>query len=232
MQIKVLAVVGSPRHGNTEILAKVALEAASAEGNVDTDFLHLGELEIHPCVGDYACVNKANKGKMCPKWQDDMEVVYPKLIDADAVILASPVYYATVTAQMKMMMDRMQPLKARGGHYGQDGKFHGALRNKVGGALVVARLRNGGQEMAIQTIHNFFHVLDMIPVGTGAAVSCLTGAAGSTWLDAENPSKGVVLDLVKEDAFGRMTAEALARRMVEVARIVKTGKQAMASSDD
>ncbi|MEW6265324.1 MAG: flavodoxin family protein [Thermodesulfobacteriota bacterium] len=229
MTIRMLAIVGSPRHGNTELMAQSALEAAAAEGGVDTEIIHLGDLDIHPCKGDYACVTGAKKGRLCPKWEDDMELVYPRMIQADAIILASPVYYATVSAQMKILMDRMQPLKDRGGHYGRDRPFQGALRNKIGGALAVARLRNGGQETTIQTIHNFFHVLDMIPVGTGAAVSCLIGAAGSTWLDPENPTKGVVLDLVKNDLFGLGTAEALARRMLEVTRIVKSGLQAVSS---
>ena len=57
MNIKILVIVGSPRHGNTEILAKKALEAAASEENVDTELIHLGDLNIKPCVGDYACVS-------------------------------------------------------------------------------------------------------------------------------------------------------------------------------
>jgi hypothetical protein len=79
-------------------------------------------------------------------------------------------------------------------------------------------------------MHNFFHFLDIIPVGTGEIVSCGFGGAGSLWRDPDKPTRGVILDGISSDDLGIGTARALGRRLVEVTRLMKIGKNALEST--
>ncbi|HOI72736.1 MAG TPA: AMP-binding protein [Syntrophales bacterium] len=110
---KVLVLLGSPRKkGNTAILAaEIARGAASKGAEVETVYLH-GQ-KISPCQGCMACQKK--NAKRCAI-DDDMQAIYPKLLAADAWVIASPVYWFTMTAQTKLWMDRCFALPA----YGKD----------------------------------------------------------------------------------------------------------------
>lgn len=97
----VVGVVGSPRKGgNTEVLVKEALEAAR-EGGAETVLFHLAEMTVSPCQGCLVC----KKEGRCVQ-QDDMQKIYEAFEKADGFVLGSPVYFATVSAQFKAMMDR------------------------------------------------------------------------------------------------------------------------------
>ena len=107
-ELKVLGIAGSPRRGgNTDLLlAEVMKGAASKGAKVKT--IVLDDLEITPCQH---CDNCLDKGKC---WmQDDMQMVYRELNEADRIVLASPLYFLGVTAQTKTMIDRCQALWAR-----------------------------------------------------------------------------------------------------------------------
>jgi multimeric flavodoxin WrbA len=100
---KVLIVNGSPRKkGNSATLAhQVASGAAAAGAQVETVFLH--GLDIRPCNACDACLKTDDPSCIV---DDDMQQVYPKLLQADAIVLASPIYWFTVSAQTKLLMDR------------------------------------------------------------------------------------------------------------------------------
>ena len=106
--MKVLGIAGSPRRsGNTDLLlAEVVRGAASKGAEVKT--IVLDDLNIAPCQHCDACLKK---GKC--KVQDDMQMVYRELEQADRIVLASPIQFMGVTAQMKVMIDRLQSLWAR-----------------------------------------------------------------------------------------------------------------------
>jgi multimeric flavodoxin WrbA len=98
---KVLGVVGSPRKkGNTHILVSRILEGAEAEG-AQTDTVLLGKLKIRECNGCHVCW----KGKPCTK-RDDMNNLYPKIEESDAIVFGTPVYWYGPTALMKGFIDR------------------------------------------------------------------------------------------------------------------------------
>jgi multimeric flavodoxin WrbA len=103
MAKKVLVILGSPRRkGNSAILAdQIAKGAKSAKVKIET--IYLQEKNIAPCKSCYACQKKGSKGCSI---QDDMQDLYPKLIEADAWVIASPVYWFTMSAQTKIFMDR------------------------------------------------------------------------------------------------------------------------------
>jgi multimeric flavodoxin WrbA len=110
---KVLILLGSPRKkGNSAILAaRIAKGAVKAGAKVETVFLH--GLKIAPCNSCYACQKEKSKGCAI---KDAMQDLYPKLLAADAWVIASPVYWFTMSAQTKLFMDRCFALLA----YGQD----------------------------------------------------------------------------------------------------------------
>jgi multimeric flavodoxin WrbA len=101
MMHKILAVVGSPRrNGNTHLLVSRIVEGAEAEGAVG-DFLFLDEADIHECNGCHACW----EGKGCSK-NDDMNSIYPKIIECDGIVFGTPIYWYGPTALMKAFIDR------------------------------------------------------------------------------------------------------------------------------
>lgn len=98
---KILAVVGSPRrNGNTHILVSKITEGAQTNGAV-VDELFLGDLSIKECNGCHICW----KGKDCSK-KDDMQAVYPKIMQSDIIIFGTPVYWYGPTSLMKAFIDR------------------------------------------------------------------------------------------------------------------------------
>jgi multimeric flavodoxin WrbA len=100
---KILVLLGSPRKkGNSTTLAERIIKGAEAAGaTVEKIFLH--GLNIAPCQACYAC--RKPKSKSCVI-DDDMQPIYQKLIEADAWVIASPVYWFTMSAQTKLFMDR------------------------------------------------------------------------------------------------------------------------------
>ncbi|RPH52563.1 MAG: flavodoxin family protein [Desulfobacteraceae bacterium] len=109
MAKKVLVMLGSPRRkGNSAILAgQITKGAKSAKAKVETIYLH-GKA-IAPCKACFACQKKNSKGCSI---KDDMQDIYLKLIEADAWVIASPVYWFTMSAQTKIFMDRCFALPA------------------------------------------------------------------------------------------------------------------------
>ncbi len=103
--ITVLGILGSPRRqGNTEILLDSALAGAVDKG-AEVEKVLLSEMNISPCKEIYACLEAGR----CAI-QDDMQFLYEKLLSADHLIFASPIFFYGVTAQAKSMVDRCQAL--------------------------------------------------------------------------------------------------------------------------
>jgi multimeric flavodoxin WrbA len=99
---QILVLEGSPRKGNTSTVTDWVL-AGMGRGNKVTR-VKLCELNIHPCQECFTCT-KAKQGAGCAQ-DDDMLELYDKIVDADLVIWASPIFCWNVTAQTKMALDR------------------------------------------------------------------------------------------------------------------------------
>lgn len=139
--MRVLGISGTPRPGgNTEVLLDAALEPFRAAG-WSVDRVVLSQSEIHPCTGCDAC----RDGSGCHLPSDGMEAVYRAMRTCDAILVATPVYWRNVTAQLKALFDRSYALRDE----------H-PLRGKPGGAIAVGRGSGGGQSIALTIIHNFF----------------------------------------------------------------------------
>ena len=101
MTANIIILKGSPREkGNSSTLADQAQAGAETIGaHVESFFLH--GMDIRPCDGCDFCVETG----VCVV-KDDMQKLYPKLLEADALILASPIYWFTYSAQLKLCIDR------------------------------------------------------------------------------------------------------------------------------
>jgi multimeric flavodoxin WrbA len=108
---KILILNGSPRpKGNTTTLADQLISGASDAG-AETEIIWLQGLEINPCD---ACDSCQGNGSDCVI-SDDMQDIYPKLRAADAVVIATPVYWFNMTAQIKTCLDRLYALESDAG---------------------------------------------------------------------------------------------------------------------
>lgn len=101
--MKVIGISTSPRKdSNGKIALETALEAASAKG-ADTELIDAQKLTISPCQADDYC--KTHGGKCAI--QDDMQNIYKAIEEADGIIIATPIYFTDVTAQAKIIIDRL-----------------------------------------------------------------------------------------------------------------------------
>jgi multimeric flavodoxin WrbA len=106
--LKVLGIMGSPRiKGNTDLLLDEALKGAQSNG-AEVEKVTTSNLKISPCREIYACLND---GK-CPM-HDDMDDIYAKLLAADVIILATPIFFYTVSSQVMPLISRCQAFWAR-----------------------------------------------------------------------------------------------------------------------
>lgn len=143
--MNILAIVGSPRQeGNTNYLVDIALEEAKKLG-IETEKIILSNYNINPCQGHENCTSY----KFCLQ-KDDASWILEKLQQADGLILATPVYWYNMTAQMKTFIDRNYfPYK-------HDVKY----KATVVGLIVVAEME--GIEDTIHTLNQFvdwwFHI--------------------------------------------------------------------------
>ena len=108
MSLKVLGISTSPRaNGNSDLLLRKALEGAES-GGAATEYVSLRGLSIGPCVACDACC----KTGVC-RIQDDYQGVFTKMLEVDRLIFASPIYFMSVCAQGKLLIDRCQCLWSR-----------------------------------------------------------------------------------------------------------------------
>ena len=182
--MNIVGIVGSPRaNGNTEILISVALRAAQKIG-AEIEMIKVSNLNIRPCDGCLSCFNNGN----C-KIQDDMTIIYNAFEKANGIILGTPSYFANVSGQAKIIIDRTIALR-----------FSGKLRGKVGGAIVAARRVGAGQILGL--LYSFFMSQGMIIAGGGIGYGkekgeVMSGPGGSPNLTAIEEAEAVGKKIVK-----------------------------------
>jgi len=158
--LRVLGITGSPRRGgNTDMLLNEVMRGAASRG-AEVKTIILSQLDIAPCQHCDSCLETGR----C-KVEDDMQMVYDELEQADRIILASPLHFMGVTAQTKAMIDRCQSLWAR--KYvlkqpplGDEPGRKKGLFISVGGRKVANLF-----EPALATVKSLFTVLDITYAG-------------------------------------------------------------------
>ncbi|MDH7593710.1 MAG: flavodoxin family protein [Methanomicrobiales archaeon] len=109
MQMKVLAIAGSPRrHGNSETLLDWFLESIGGEEGVQIEKIPIVEANVNPCRGCNACevLNRCVQ-------RDGMDALHDKLVEADCIVIAAPIFCMGINAQTKALIDRAQVFRSR-----------------------------------------------------------------------------------------------------------------------
>lgn len=173
----IVGISGSPRKKATEYVLRESLRMLEESG-FQTDFFTVRGKNISFCQHCDFCL----KNKRC-RIEDDMYQLFPLLKRASGIIIATPIYYGGVSAQIKAVMDRCRSLVAA------DPDF---FTNKIGMAIAVGGDRVGGQEPAIHQVIDFYIINGVTPVGGGSFGANL----GATFWSQDT------LDGVKKDEEG------------------------------
>ena len=160
MTSKIIILKASPReNGNSAILAEqVAAGAKEAGAEVESFYLH--GMDIQPCDACDACQGVADVDCVI---EDDMQALYSKIREADAVVYASPVYWFTVSAQMKLFMDRCYGL----GGDSEEIEYHALAGKRIGVVLTYGGDDpfDSGAVNAIRTYQDMFNYIPAEIVG-------------------------------------------------------------------
>ncbi len=196
MGIKIVGVCGSPRKGkSTRFALEACLEAAGA--SAETELIDLAGKTVNGCIACGHCNDKLE----CSQ-EDDFVPLIPTLSDPEVagLIVATPVYFGTMTSQAKAFLDRCVMFRRNGNLF----------RNRVGGAVAVGGFRHGGQETTIHAIHAAMLIQEMVVVGDGLDTFHFGGTLWSGHPDG-----------YEKDDFGLATARNLGRRVAEIAGRLK-----------
>ena len=182
--MKVVAFNGSPRrNGNTAILINEVFRTLENEG-IETEMIQLGNKPVHGCTACGKC-REIQDGK-CHIKNDHLNFCIEKMIEADGIIIGSPVYFADVTPEVKALIDVAGYVTRANNHI---------LKRKTGAGVIA--VRRGGALHAFETINNFFLISQMIVPGS------------SYWNFAFGRNAGEVVN----DAEGMQTIKTLAENM-------------------
>ena len=182
--LNVIAFSGSARKdGNTAILVKTAFGPLKKAG-IKTELVQLAGRPIHGCIACYMCFK--NKNRKCAVANDLVNDCISKMLSADAIILASPTYFADASPEIMALVARA----------GMVARVNGHMFKRKAGAAVVA-VRRGGAVHAFDSLNHFFTISQMIVVGS------------DYWNTGIGREKGEVL----KDKEGLETMRTLGRNM-------------------
>ena len=215
--LKLLGISGSRvKDGNTIALLDESLNYARVHQGVDAESIALADKTIAACNHCNWCIRNQTEDKYC-KQEDDMSSIYPKLLKADGIILATPAHFGRLSGIMADFIDRTRAF--------MHAKIYKlTLRNKIGGAMALAYFRGGGIETTLSSLNLFFHVHHMIMASSGLYQ---LGAGAFTSPDGKGQFAKEPRHIVLEDSVGVMSAKRLIDRVVELARIVNAGQEAL-----
>lgn len=199
--MKIIGIACSPRKGESTFytLKKSFEEIKSIYPEIKTEIIDLGGLEIKGCRDCGFCKKELN----C-SIKDDFINIITKLKDTEikGIILATPVYLGSMTALCKAFIERSVMFRRNGFLF----------KDKIGSVITVGGVRNGGQEMTIQSIQAAMLCHDMIVVGDGNDTAHFGGAC---WSGIEGG--------IKKDVIGLKTALNTVKRMADL--IIKIYKK-------
>lgn len=155
--MKILVITGSPhKAGTSALLAEQFIKGADEAGHEVCRF-DAAFKNVHPCI---ACERCHNTDKGCT-FKDDMEELNPQLLEADAVIFVSPIYYYGMTAQIKAVIDRF---------YANDEALHGSKKSAL--LLTFADDATESAEGSAATFRGMTNYLEWEVAGIIAARGC------------------------------------------------------------
>jgi len=192
--MKLIGISCSPQKGKTTYytLEKCFDYLKTVYSKMETEIIDLGGMNISGCRDCGHCKNELN----C-KINDDFIKLIPKLSTPDikGIIIATPVYLGSMTSLCKAFLERTVMFRRNGFLF----------RNMVGGVIAVGAVRNGGQELTIQSVQAGMLCHDMIIVSDGNNTSHF---GGTVWSKIEGG--------IEKDEFGIKTACNLVKRAAEL----------------
>ncbi|ADU74412.1 multimeric flavodoxin WrbA [Acetivibrio thermocellus AD2] len=189
----IVGINGSPKkEGNTKYLINTVLEEAKSQG-VETMVLEVGEL-LNSVKNPFCVVCSNPCSGICYKGTK-LEEAYEILKKADAIVMGSPVYFGSVSAQLKAFFDKTRKLRSEK-----------ALYNKFACGVTVGGARFGGQETTMKALHDIMLVHGMTIVGDGY----VGDDCGHHGVCAQQPAD--------KDEFAIKRAKILGRRLVDVCK--------------
>jgi multimeric flavodoxin WrbA len=188
-----LGISGSPRKQGTEYAVQYALNYASENYGFDTEFWSVRNKKISFCLHCDYCIREK---KGCVN-KDDMQELYEKLESAKFLLFGTPVFQGNLSGQLKTVIDRCRALVA---------KNPNVFKNKIGAAIAVGGDRNGGQEIAIRSILDFFQQNHILSV-SGGAFGANLGA--SLW------SQDMGKEGIEKDQEGLRTIRKVIKRLID-----------------
>ena len=191
----ILGISGSPRNMATEYVLGEALKMLEERGLKTVQFSVRGK-QIAPCRHCDYCL----KNGVCVV-KDDMHQLYPLIREARGMVIATPVYNGSMSAQTKIVIDRTRAALAANPK---------ALKLLPGMAIAVGGDRMGGQELTVQQIHAFFILNGMIPVSGGFFGANL----GATFWSRDT------LEGAKEDLEGFRSLRKTTKKFAEMVTLI------------
>lgn len=182
--MKVIGINGSARKdGNTAIIIGRVFDELKKKG-IETEMIQLAGNNIQGCIGCGGCFK--NQNNQCVFQNDIINKCIAKMIEADGIILGSPVYFGDVSANMKAFLERVGMVASAN---------NALLKHKVGAAVVA--VRRGGAIHAFNTMNYFLHYMQMYLVG------------GTYW----NMVYGKEIGEVEKDAEGMQNMKSIGENM-------------------
>ncbi|MBP8785564.1 MAG: flavodoxin family protein [Synergistaceae bacterium] len=190
--MRVIGISGSPRRGgNTDQSLQIVLDSLKKEG-IDGELFPVGGLPVRGCLACGWCMS--NQVNRCVQTEDYMNALIEKMMAADGILLASPVYYADITPEIKAVIDRAGFVTRSNGS---------TLARKVGAGIAIAR--RAGAIHAFDSLNHFFLINEMVIPGS------------SYWNVGYGLSKGDI----QEDAEGVETLRTLGENMAWLLKKLK-----------
>lgn len=195
--MKVLAINGSPNvNGNTSFAINVVLQELEKQG-IESEIITIGNQNISGC---FACGTCVSTGDCKCIIEDGLNEWIQKMVEADGIILGSPVYFSGVNGTMKSFLDRAFFVTAVSGR---------PFRHKVGAAVVAVR-RSGGIP-TFEQLNKYFSFSEMLM------------PASNYW----NVIHGMVPGEAADDAEGIQTMRILGQNMAWLLKLIEHGKGAI-----
>ncbi|SHJ81303.1 Multimeric flavodoxin WrbA [Paramaledivibacter caminithermalis DSM 15212] len=185
--MKIIGICGSPREkSNTEFFVQLTLDELKKKG-FDTEFITLRNKKVQECSGCYYCANN-NECKI----KDDFDDIFREMLQADGIILGSPVYHSSITPKLKALLDRAgflgrwvaNDMKEKKQAYDWKGT---AFSGKVVSPITVAR--RAGQNFTFAQLLLWATVNDCIVVGSNYWNVGVAGKGGN--VDAHEDTEGI-----------------------------------------
>ena len=196
--MNVIAFNGSPhKEGNTALALNIVIDELRLEG-IDTELVHVGTEQLHGCTGCHGCLRK--KDLTCTVEDGPLNEWIAKMVEADGILLGSPVHFAGVAGAMKSFLDRAFYVTGINGN---------PLRHKVGAAVVAVR-RSGGIP-TVDALNKYLQYSEML-------------MPTSNYWTVGHGTKPGELD---QDEEGAQIMQILGRNMAWLMKLVEHGREAI-----